>query len=437
MRRVDAVTLEFVISLALSMALTNQTTPVASSYSYAQSGYCQFGMCVGAAGDVDRDGCPDWIVSDQGYSKDGIVPRIWVLSGKSSSVLRSIPLPFGDASSLRIEGGHDVDADGVPDVLVGVAPFSGPKDPSSVHLVSGASGAIMRTLPARTVRQDNGAWTRFVRDVDGDGAADVAVLSCNADASRRTLVLHSGRSGDVLSTMPVEGAPGEGACAVAEMRSDSGGTRAYAVLLDGVHERSSFVQLLDGKTGKPLWRRADSPEPAMDCYGQLVQLQVGTGPSILAVAYGDVVDLLDGATGKRIHRLTPVGKTDSEMGYGWDLASLGDIDSDGTADVAVSETESGLSIGLIHAVSGKTGAKLWSTFSIADDVYRLGYSMASLGDVDGDGCVDLAAGTWGCKAGVPGRAFVVSGKTGAILREVRRKGDGVVVQPETVIRAPR
>lgn len=423
------------LALALIMACQAPSPPADSDKWYVRSGYCDFGTSVAAAGDADRDGVPDWIVADGGHAKDGIGARLWILSGKDAAVIRSVALPsIREGELIRLDGGHDVDADGVPDVLVAVTARHDTNGESSVHVVSGASGQILRTLPARTSWRDHGDWATFVPDADDDGSWDVAVLSREEDAKHCTLVVHSGRTGAALSTTKLESVCGESASGMAWVDAESEGLRRYAVLLSGVGVGSPSVQLVDGKSSKPVWLAADFPEPASGCFGQLIQLRVANGSSILAAGYGDGVDLLDAATGRRIHRLTPRGKTDREMGYGWDLASLGDIDVDGTADLALSETGSGLSEGIVRAFSGKSGKQLWATSSNAADVYRLGYSLACVGDIDGDGIADLVAGTWGGKAGVPGRAFVLSGKTGQIVREVRRDGDSVttVVSHESV-----
>lgn len=85
------------------------------------------------------------------------------------------------------------------------------------------------------------------------------------------------------------------------------------------------------------------------------------------------------------------------------LASPGDVDGDGVADVA----SSGVNDGSVVVLSGASGAAAWTvTGSVADG---FGFGLASHADVDGDGVLDLAVGSLK-EDSVPVR--VLSGATG-------------------------
>jgi len=102
----------------------------------------QLGFSADGAGDVNADGVPDFVVGNQGNGLRGGV--VTVFSGATGERLRewtSRDLGIGfEARALR--GGIDVDGDGVPDVLVG-APNYGPPGPclGAVFVLSGRDGS--------------------------------------------------------------------------------------------------------------------------------------------------------------------------------------------------------------------------------------------------------------------------------------------------------
>jgi hypothetical protein len=107
--------------------------------------------------------------------------------------------------------------------------------------------------------------------------------------------------------------------------------------------------------------------------------------------------------------------------FGWVSADLGDIDGDGTRDFAVGapfNAAGGRSAGRVYVYSGKTGAQLF--LGTGETRSMIGFSVANAGDVDGDGVNDVVTG--GPQAGLQavgagaGLLRIYSGKTGAHIR---------------------
>lgn len=160
--------------------------------------------------------------------------------------------------------------------------------------------------------------------------------------------------------------------------------------------------------------------------------------------------------------------------FGWIARNAGDVDGDGVPDVVTSAPTARKATGRVYVYSTKSGQKLWTADGTADGdqlgsgvegagdtnkdgipdviasapgggyarVYSgrdgrvlltlraespkdaFGTHAAGVGDVDRDGCADLIVGAPGAGGGM-GRAYVYSGKTGAVLLTLtgERSGD--------------
>jgi len=103
--------------------------------------------------------------------------------------------------------------------------------------------------------------------------------------------------------------------------------------------------------------------------------------------------------------------------FGTALATLGDVDGDGTPDLAIGATREG--DGRVHVFSGATGASLyrvWPTGLCDEFGCSFGAAIAAVPDTDGDGAPDLAVGSPGERVGgreFAGAVYLFSGATGA------------------------
>jgi hypothetical protein len=125
--------------------------------------------------------------------------------------------------------------------------------------------------------------------------------------------------------------------------------------------------------------------------------------------------LISGAGGGVIATLS--GSAAGEH-FGWSVASTGDVNGDGTPDVLVGapdSTANGPASGYARLVSGSTRATLLTISGAGSD--RCGFSVAGAGDLDGDGQPDLLVGSPGAAGNVPlgGKARAHSSTSGAVL----------------------
>jgi len=350
-----------------------------------------FGRSVALWEDLDGDGRRDLAISAcgrfyEGGSKEGS-PRefVYVASTKTGAILGSKASPaLGSRFGFELACVGDLDGDGKRELLVG-APGS-----ASAYVYSGGDLSLLRTLRDEQETAGFGASVASAGDLDGDSVDDLFVGALSPSIKGTGAVVISGKSGKTLFTI--------------EREANSG-----ALSSDAKPEPCRFAVSiacagdLDGD-GKPdLLVGAD---------------HAGEGPGRLFLY-----------SGKDLHRIDSLRGTEWAMSrFGASVTSLGDVDGDGTPDIAASDPDDDYdengkgmqAFGSVHAFSGRTRKLLWITRGQAAHS-DLGYCIAPFDDLDGDGAPDLlvkernptGAAAWRCK--------VLSGRTGRVLLDVPRR----------------
>jgi FG-GAP repeat len=161
----------------------------------------QFGSAVAGVGDLDGDGVPDLLVGAPGLGLEN-PGATRAFSGADGSPLAGHDLVGAgdqDAQGFAVAACGDLNADSVPDYVVGAPGWNGRR--GRVLFVSGATGAVLRTVEGGSKRGEMGSSLCAIGDMDGDSIPDVAIGSPGADDGRGRVHVCSGATGKTLLTV--------------------------------------------------------------------------------------------------------------------------------------------------------------------------------------------------------------------------------------------
>lgn len=144
-------------------------------------------------------------------------------------------------------------------------------------------------------------------------------------------------------------------------------------------------------------------------------LAVGAPYEDHAAVGSGAVHVFSGATGDLI--FTRPGVADRSGSYGWSVADAGDVDGDGTSEIVIGAVDAGFDeaeYGAAFLVSGATGVWLvdYQTPTPRDGG-GFGWAVGGIGAADGGGAPDVAVGAYNES---PGSLHLFSGRTGQHIR---------------------
>ncbi|MEO8029518.1 MAG: FG-GAP-like repeat-containing protein [Gemmatimonadota bacterium] len=330
----------------------------------------------------------------------------------------------GDEFGWIARGIGDVDGDLITDITIsatGNPPYGNTR--GAVYAYSGKSGKLLWKVVG-----DSGAalgtGLEAAGDVNGDGVPDVVAGAPGMNA----VLVFSGRDGKELLRLKGDSTDGDlGASASGVGDLDGDGRPDIAAGSPSSHEAVGRVYIFSGKDGHRI-ETLDGEHPG-DGFGSTVG---GSGPTLIVGAPGAGAQ----RTGRIYiyNRLEPkprfVEESDSTgiaLG-GMFVSVIGDVDGDSVPDVYAADfpnTAKGRATGRAYVYSGKTGA-VTRTFTGDVPGEAFGIGAARTGDVNGDGAADLVIGSWqyGGAAWSGGRVQVISGKDGKVLQTITGKVPG-------------
>ncbi len=346
----------------------------------------QFGIsCVGMP-DIDGDGVDDLLVGAGRYNTKStrVEGAAFVFSGMTGAQVRKhIGYSKFGKMGRAVDGGIDVDADDVPDYVVGES-FGdrGINAAGIVHVYSGATGTELWTFDGENSSDSLGESVALIPDIDGDGHAEIVATAHSWD----NLALGVGNCG-----------------------------RGYC---------------WSGRAGTVLWTY-DGTENNQTMWW-CTQLNDVDGDGIDDVAFGSTgigaagtgagkVELVSGASGSLIRTIVGAAAGDA---FGL-VRGCGDLDGDGIGDLIVGSMNANSDRGRIAAHSSATGLELHAWDGTQKDQNLNVGALRALRDWDGDGFADPLIGSSlatldDCSGGW---AQLRSGRTGRLLFEYRSRDD--------------
>ena len=402
------------------------------------------GTSVASAGDINGDGFADLIIGAPSADPNGSLSGAsYVVFGKASGFgnglgnldlatltatdgFRIDGLVAGDQSGSTVASGGDINGDGFADLIIG-SPFADPNGLTSgrsyvvfgkstgfgsnvnLALLDGTNGFTVNGLLGADT---SGSSVASAGDVNHDGFSDfiigAPVASPNGQFSGASYVVFGKASGfsanfNLATLNGTNGFKISGAAA--------GDSVGRSVASAGDFNGDGFADVIVGS------ELADHPGPLNTPFGA-AYVVYGNSTGLVANL---VLDTINGINGFKIEGVAQGDHT------GNSVASAGDINGDGYSDVIIgadlATTANGSFSGTSYVVFGAaTGFATGIALSALDgsNGFKLngegtldvsGLSVASAGDVNGDGFADLIIGApEGPNNTHAGASYVVFGK---------------------------
>lgn len=290
------------------------------------------GTAMAAMGDVDGDGHADVVVGDR------VTNNVRVMSGATGLPLVSIPGMQPGAFGLTVAGAGDVDQDGTPDLIVGHPDLLGFGGTNEVYVHSGASGALLYTFTGTQLGLADGfGWSvDGGADLDGDGVPDVLIGEPGLATGGRAWA-YSGATGQLLwSVGGLYGGDDEFGAAVS-MAGDLDRDGLADVLIGARREQASAaggVYALRGSDGALLWHLEGEAGDGLGYHLDGTGDVDGDGdPDAVAgtvLGVGSYAALISGSDGRLIERIG--------VGALFGAAAAGDLNADGRDQLIIGRT---------------------------------------------------------------------------------------------------
>jgi hypothetical protein len=410
--------LTMITSIALAaLAASRVQTPVTAE---PKDSTRWFGTSVMAIGDLDKDGAPDFLVGE-GSAHAPELGRVWAVSSKSLHALwctRGDKRGDGFAASIAVV--PDVSADGIQDVVVSAS--------ESIVLLSGLDGHVLKRIAARERgvgfgssviaaggRNERKETTVFVsapnaRDGDMQRGAIDAISLPSGSFLRSVHCSHAHSSfGSNLYPCPDLDGDGHGDLMVTLYESD----HPVAVEVLSGAELKLIRYVINGSNAR--WF-GESLSCCADLTGDHVpEIAVGIPMHLDNVDQRGRVEIISVATDSRVAVFE--GESESSEAFGSSLANIGDVNGDGSDDLAIGACDAGMWLGAVRIYSGSSPKPAF-VVGQQPNLFHIGRALSRLGDVDGDGLPEFLIGV-NCYDNVDeDGAVLIVGKRGASVRVI-------------------
>ncbi|KQS28120.1 FG-GAP-like repeat-containing protein [Dyadobacter sp. Leaf189] len=394
----------------------------------------RFGCSVSTAGDVNKDGYSDIMVGalfyDKGETNEGAV---FVYHGSAAGISTNASLVlegnqaeanFGNAMGLA----GDVNGDGYSDVVIGVHAYdSGQVNEGVAFIYHGSAQGLNANNPVKI--ESNQAESAFgftatgAGDVNGDGYSDIMIgarlfdkgevdegavfiyhgSALGVNSNVPAVILESNQAsaflGNAIGTAGDVNGDGYSDIIITANMYDKGQTNEGAAFIHhGSAQGISPVAALTLEMNQAEAQFGSSAGSAGDVNGD------GYADVIVGAKYYDNGHLNEGAafvfqgskTGSSANPVSTLESNKASAQFGSSVASAGDINGDGYSDVivgAIAYDNGHDDEGAVFVWRGGAGGiDMITTTSLSQGQpdSRMGCSVSGLGDINGDGFDDVA-----------------------------------------------
>ncbi len=403
------------------------STSAWSSESNVSSSY--FGRSVASAGDVNNDGFDDVIIGADGYDGGGTDEgRAFVFHGSATGPSNTPNWTVGPNAAfssfgISVSSAGDVNNDGFDDVIVGAYLYDVTQPNNGegrAYLYLGSSAGLLSspawTKDGETPDSNFGNPVAAGGDLNNDGFGDVLVSAVGYGQSaglRRGKIYAFFGSASGLSLVPnwiIEGTQGNANFGIGLASAGDVDADGYSDVIVGA---SGYTNGQIGEGRGLLYRGSTSgpsQTPSWTYESNIINSWFGSSVAGAGDINGDNYDdVIIGAPvyshsesnegraylfrgqvgGLQSSPSWTIESNQTSAQYGSHVASAGDVNGDGYSDVAVA---SKWWVVVYHgAAAGLPLLSDWRADQLVNDEY-FGDSVASAGDVDGDGYSDFLIG---------------------------------------------
>lgn len=419
-------------------------TPAYTLTGNSQNG-CKFGWSVALAGDVNGDGFSDLVVGAPRYNTSGAAQgKAYCYHGATASL--TLVWSFAGTAvnaqlGFSVAGAGDLNGDGYSDVAIG-APYQiklpSATNSGAVHLFRGTGTGL--NAAASSVQQPAGTSANLgysvstAGDMNGDGYADLVAGAPGATSGNGAAYVFTGSSAAALvsASISLSGAAasterlghsvglagdvnGDGYADVAigcpSFSSAKGRVYVYrgdaSLVLDNAHKYWTFTGVTAAdQTGAAVFTAGDVDGDGIGDLAVGIPAQGGMG-AVKVFYGGSDLPIATATASTATAQWSVLGATDY-MNMGGCVASAGDVNGDGYADVLVGAPSGPTSAGtaqlFMGSATGLSATAAWTGTGTMNQLY--GKAVASAGDVNGDGYGDVLVGAPFYQApGDPGWAY--------------------------------
>jgi hypothetical protein len=395
----------------------------------------------GTVPDFNGDGFADVVVGTI------FVNRVYVYLGSPGGLAgapaATLTGPDGALDTFGTFGGSvasagDVNGDGYADLVVGASGVMSNTGRAYVYL--GSAGGLAVT-PATTLAGRDGELSQFgasvasAGDVNGDGYADLVIGAPNVMSNAgRTYVYLGNANGSAATPATVLIAPdgslsrfGDSVGSAGDVNGD--GYADIAVGAAGITNRERAYVYLGSMSGPSVTSPTTLTTP--DGFGVSFGCSVANAGDVDGDGYTDLVvgarSVMTGTGRAYVYRgsasglvttpATTLTGLESRGAFSSSVATAGDVNGDGYADLGVGAPSAMSDTGRAYLYLGGSGGLRTTpatTLTAPDGANsEFGRSLAGAGDVNGDGYADFVVGAPGVMTAT-GRAYLYPGSSSAL-----------------------